>query len=52
MPTRIQQLFERTRAENRAALIAYLTAGDPTPEKTPEIAATLVRARRPAGRVG
>jgi tryptophan synthase alpha chain len=44
MPTRIQQLFERTRSENRAALIAYLTAGDPTPEKTPEIAATLIRA--------
>lgn len=44
MPTRIEQLFTRTRGENRAALIAYLTAGDPTPEKTPEIAATLVRA--------
>jgi tryptophan synthase alpha chain len=44
MPTRIQKLFERTRSEGRAALIAYLTAGDPTPEKTPEIAATLVRA--------
>jgi len=43
-PTRIQKLFERTRAENRAAFIAYLTAGDPTPEKTPDIAATLVRA--------
>src|SRR6478736_10004261 len=42
--TRIQELFERTRAENRAAFIAYLTAGDPTPEKTPEIVATLVRA--------
>ncbi len=42
--TRIQQLFERTRREGRAAFIAYLTAGDPTPEKTPEIAATLVRA--------
>lgn len=42
--TRIQQLFERTKQEGRAALIAYLTAGDPTPEKTPEIAATLVRA--------
>ncbi|MEO5922765.1 MAG: tryptophan synthase subunit alpha [Bryobacteraceae bacterium] len=42
--TRIQKLFERTRAENRAAFIAYLTAGDPTPEHTPEIAATLVRA--------
>jgi tryptophan synthase alpha chain len=42
--TRIQELFERTRAENRAAFIAYLTAGDPTPEQTPEIVATLVRA--------
>ena len=44
MPTRIQQLFERTRKEGRAALIAYLTAGDPSPDQTPEIAATLVRA--------
>lgn len=42
--TRIQQLFERTRRENRAAFIAYLTAGDPTPDETPAIAATLVRA--------
>jgi tryptophan synthase alpha chain len=41
--TRIQELFERTRAENRAAFIAYLTAGDPTPEKTPEVAAALIR---------
>lgn len=43
-PTRISALFEHTRREGRAALIAYLTAGDPTPAKTPEIAATLVRA--------
>ena len=43
-PTRIQQLFERTRREGRAALVAYLTAGDPSPEKTPEIAAMLLRA--------
>ena len=42
--TRIQKLFERTQQEGRAAFIAYLTAGDPTPEKTPEIAATLIRA--------
>ncbi len=42
--TRIQKLFERTRSEGRAAFIAYLTAGDPTPEKTPEIAAILVSA--------
>ncbi len=27
-PTRIQKLFERTKKENRAALIAYVTAGD------------------------
>jgi tryptophan synthase alpha chain len=43
-PTRIQQLFERSRRDGRAALVAYLTAGDPTPEQTPEIAATLIRA--------
>lgn len=43
-PTRIQQLFERTRREGRAALITYLTAGDPSPDQTPEIAAALVRA--------
>jgi tryptophan synthase alpha chain len=42
--TRIQELFERTRRENRAALVGYLTAGDPTPAATPSIAATLVRA--------
>jgi tryptophan synthase alpha chain len=42
--TRIQKLFERTRSEGRAAFIGYLTAGDPTPEQTPEIALTLVRA--------
>lgn len=42
--TRIQKLFERTRSEGRAAFIAYLTAGDPAPDKTPEIAAALVKA--------
>src|SRR5580658_10543894 len=43
MPTRIQSLFDRTRREQRAALIAYLTAGDPTPEQTPELVAALER---------
>ena len=43
MPTRIQSLFERTKNEHRAALIAYLTAGDPTPERTPGIVAALER---------
>ncbi len=42
-PTRIQQLFDRTRQERRAAFIAYLTAGDPTPEQTPGIVAALER---------
>jgi tryptophan synthase alpha chain len=42
-PTRIQKLFERTRNEGRAALIAYVTAGDPSPERTPEIVAALER---------
>jgi len=43
MATRIEHLFERTRAAQRAALIAYITAGDPAPEQTPHIAAALER---------
>jgi tryptophan synthase alpha chain len=42
-PTRIQLLFDRLKKEGRAALIAYLTAGDPSPDKTPEIVAALER---------
>jgi tryptophan synthase alpha chain len=42
-PTRIARLFERLRAEKRPALIAYITAGDPKPEATPEIVAALER---------
>jgi tryptophan synthase alpha chain len=42
-PTRIQKLFEFVRKENRSALIAYVTAGDPSPERTPEIVASLER---------
>src|SRR5689334_5873342 len=41
--TRIQKLFDGARKEGRAALIAYITAGDPSIERTPEIAASLVR---------
>lgn len=41
--TRIGRLFERLRAEGRPALIAYITAGDPTPAATPEIVAALER---------
>lgn len=41
--SRIQLLFERLKREERAALIAYLTAGDPAPEKTPNWVAALGR---------
>jgi tryptophan synthase alpha chain len=40
---RIQYLFDRVRAEKRAALIAYLTAGDPSPARTPGFIAALER---------
>ena len=41
--TRIGRLFERLRAEQRPALIAYITAGDPSPAATPELVAALER---------
>src|SRR4051812_10610192 len=41
--TRIGRLFECLKRENRKALIAYLTAGDPTPERTPGLVAAMVR---------
>jgi tryptophan synthase alpha chain len=40
---RIQKLFERLKLENRAGLIAYVTAGDPSPDHTPDIVAALER---------
>jgi tryptophan synthase alpha chain len=43
MTTRISRLFDRLRLEKRPALIAYITAGDPTPAATPEIVAALER---------
>ncbi len=43
MPTRIEPLFEKLKSKNRAALIAYITAGDPSPERTPQIVAALER---------
>lgn len=43
MPTRINQLFDRMKASKQAALIAYVTAGDPNPERTPSIVAALER---------
>jgi tryptophan synthase alpha chain len=42
-PTRIQSTFDRLRDQKRAALVTYLTAGDPAPERTPELIAALER---------
>jgi tryptophan synthase alpha chain len=41
--TRIGRLFDCLKRENRKGLIAYLTAGDPTPERTPALVEALVR---------
>lgn len=43
MPTRIEPLFAALKSQRRAALIAYITAGDPSPERTPQIVAVLER---------
>ena len=43
MTTRIEQLFSALKARRRTALIAYITAGDPTPDRTPGIVAALER---------
>src|SRR5215470_17187436 len=41
--TRIGRLFDCLKRENRKALIAYITAGDPTPDQTPALVEALVR---------
>src|SRR4051812_44500610 len=41
--TRIGRLFDCLKRENRKGLIAYLTAGDPSPEQTPALVEALVR---------
>ena len=41
--TRISRLFERLRAAGRPGLIAYITAGDPRPERTAALIAALER---------
>jgi tryptophan synthase alpha chain len=41
--TRIGKLFEDLKREGRKGLIAYLTAGDPSPARTPELVEALVR---------
>ena len=41
--TRIGRLFERLKLDGRKGLIAYITAGDPEPGRTPALAQALVR---------
>ncbi len=41
--TRIGRLFECLKRDGRKGLIAYLTAGDPSPERTPDLVDALVR---------
>jgi tryptophan synthase alpha chain len=41
--TRIGRMFECLGKERRKGLIAYLTAGDPSPERTPALVEALVR---------
>ncbi len=41
--TRIGCLFDRLRKQGRKGLIAYLTAGDPSPERTPALVEALER---------
>ena len=40
---RIEQAFERLEAEGKRGLIAYLTAGDPSPDRTAELIVALER---------
>ena len=44
MSTRIASLFERLAQAQRKAFIAYITAGDPSPARTPSLVAALERA--------
>jgi len=41
--TRIGRLFDYLKRDGRKGLIAYLTAGDPSPERTPALVEALVR---------
>src|SRR6185295_19454331 len=41
--TRIGRLFDCLKQKNRKALIAYLTAGDPSPDRTPALVEAMVR---------
>src|SRR5436853_7877369 len=41
--TRIAGLFDRLKRDGRKGLVAYITAGDPTPDRTPALVEALVR---------
>src|SRR5438034_4438124 len=41
--TRIGRMFEALKREDRKGMIAYLTAGDPSPDRTPALVEALVR---------
>jgi len=41
--TRIGRLFETLKRDGRKGLIGYITAGDPTPARTPELVEAMVR---------
>jgi tryptophan synthase alpha chain len=41
--TRIGRLFDCLKQEGRKGLVAYLTAGDPTPDRTPALVEAMVR---------
>ena len=43
MATRITQLFERLKNDGRKGLVAYLTAGDPSPDRTPGLVEAMQR---------
>jgi tryptophan synthase alpha chain len=42
-PSRIDQLFARLRSERRPGLVAYITAGDPSPARTAALVSALER---------
>jgi len=42
-PTRIARMFDGLKQQGRKGLIAYLTAGDPSPDRTPALVEALVR---------
>ena len=39
----IKSVFQKQKQQGNGCLIGYITAGDPTPERTPEIADALIR---------